>query len=343
MADMNQLHTLTAIPESFLEIDARNLYKIFDGPSLIHLPGKLEDVLFVSILQHGNEDTGLKAIQAVLKNYHNQELPRAMSLFVANISGARHGLRRLDGQADYNRAWPGTDIASCVETNIMNDVFEQMRNIPLFATVDIHNNTGLNPHYSVVCQLDQSCLQLATLFNRIVMYTEGPKGMLIQAFSKLCPAVVLECGPVGNLTGTSHASNYLEACLHMSHLPEHRPAEHDLDLFHTIGSVKLRETASIGFSDDEQTSNYDLTFPAEVDHLNFHELDAGTRFGKLKANTPLPLYVESEDGIDITKQFLVVDGTDLLLKSKTMPAMLTLNERVIRQDCLCYFMERYAR
>jgi hypothetical protein len=24
-----------------------------------------------------------------------------------------------------------------------------------------------------------------------------------------------------------------------------------------------------------------------------------------------------------------------------MPAMLTLDERIIRQDCLCYLMERY--
>jgi succinylglutamate desuccinylase len=34
-----------------------------------------------------------------------------------------------------------------------------------------------------------------------------------------------------------------------------------------------------------------------------------------------------------------VAGQLQIIKS-TMPSMLTLNQRVIRQDCLCYLMER---
>jgi len=29
------------------------------------------------------------------------------------------------------------------------------------------------------------------------------------------------------------------------------------------------------------------------------------------------------------------------LRTPIMPSMLTVNERAIRQDCLCYLMERY--
>jgi hypothetical protein len=36
----------------------------------------------------------------------------------------------------------------------------------------------------------------------------------------------------------------------------------------------------------------------------------------------------------------VVDGK-IRLRVPVMPSMLTLDERVVRQDCLCYLMERY--
>jgi len=50
----------------------------------------------------------------------------------------------------------------------------------------------------------------------------------------------------------------------------------------------------------------------------------------------------AEDGRDVTQDYFSVLNGELLLSRGAMPSMLTLNERVIRQDCLCYLMERYA-
>jgi succinylglutamate desuccinylase len=84
---------------------------VLPGPALIHLPGRRIPPLFVSVLLHGNEDTGWLAAQSVLKKYATVELPRALSLFIGNVEAARTGLRRLDGQPDYNRVWPGSEEA----------------------------------------------------------------------------------------------------------------------------------------------------------------------------------------------------------------------------------------
>ena len=65
----------------------------------------------MSVLLHGNEDTGLQAIQQVLRKHAGRPLPRALSIFVGNVAAARHNLRRLDHEPDYNRVWPGTDEA----------------------------------------------------------------------------------------------------------------------------------------------------------------------------------------------------------------------------------------
>ena len=103
-----QLTRLHALPEGFLDTSARALHRVLPGPTLIHLPGRRTPELFVSVLLHGNEDVGLVAIQQVLKAHAGRELPRALSILIGNVTAAQEGVRRLDGQPDYNRVWPGT-------------------------------------------------------------------------------------------------------------------------------------------------------------------------------------------------------------------------------------------
>ena len=60
------LTVLEALPEGFLDTPARELHRLLSGPTLIHLPGRRSAPLLVSALQHGNEDSGLVALQSVL-------------------------------------------------------------------------------------------------------------------------------------------------------------------------------------------------------------------------------------------------------------------------------------
>ncbi len=145
-----------ALPPGLLDLPAARLGEVLPGPALIHLPGRRTPPLFVSVLLHGNEDTGWLAAQSVLKKYATAELPRALSLFIGNVEAARSGLRRLDGQPDYNRVWPGSEEAHPAELAMMRQVVDVMRARGVFASIDIHNNTGLNPHYACVNRLDQA-------------------------------------------------------------------------------------------------------------------------------------------------------------------------------------------
>ena len=45
-------------------------------------------------------------------------------------------------------------------------------------------------------------------------------------------------------------------------------------------------------------------------------------------------------GNDVTSQYFEIRDGELRITRRTMPSMLTLDERIIRQDCLCYLMER---
>jgi hypothetical protein len=324
------------LPPGLLDLPASRLYEVLPGPTLIHLPGRRQPPLFVSILLHGNEDTGWLAAQAVLKKYADSELPRALSLFIGNVEAARAGLRRLDGQPDYNRVWPGSEDAPTAESAMMQQVVDIMRGRGAFASLDIHNNTGLNPHYACVNSLEQNFLHLALLFSRIVVYFIRPRGVQSAAFAEWCPSVTVECGKPGNPESVAHAAEFIEACLHLSEFPELPVAPHDVDLFHTIATVKVPEYASFGFN----AAAADINFVPELDHFNFRELERGISLGQVRQDSAVRLQVVNKDGEDIGDRLFDYRQGEISLKQPLMPAMLTRDERVIRQDCLCYLMER---
>jgi succinylglutamate desuccinylase len=325
-----------SLPEGFLSARPRDLEGLLGGPTLIHLPGRRREPLFVSVLLHGNEPVGLEAVQALLRSPPPGGLPRSLSLFVGNVSAARAGVRRLDGQPDYNRVWPGGDGGDTPEHRLMARVADRMRGLAPFASVDVHNNTGLNPHYACVNRLENRFLQLATLFGRTVVYFIRPRGVQSLAFAEFCAAVTLECGKAGDARGVAHARDFITACLQLAEIPSAPVPAHDMDLFHTVAVVKVPETVSFSFSEGPE----DLILDTDLDRMNFRELPAGTALATVRPGSPLLIEARSETGEDVTTEYFAIHQDRLVLRRPMMPSMLTLDQRVVRQDCLCYLMER---
>ncbi len=335
-----KLQQLNSLPDGLLECEAHQLADLLNGPTLLHLEGRREQPLFVSVLMHGNEITGWDAVCALLKKYSaggKLDLPRTLSLFIGNVSAAEKGLRRLEGQPDYNRVWPGADTHGLIEHEIMHSVISVMAKRKPFASIDVHNNTGLNPHYACINKLDEPFLRMATLFSRTVVYFIRPTGVQSLAMAELCPAVTLECGRPDQPYGMRHALEYIDACLHLAQWPEHPVADHDIDLFHTVATIKVPGDISFGFD----VEGVDLSFATDLDLLNFRELPKGTSLGRIALPSGVGLQVQDEFGVDVSDHYLRQEGGELLLRQSVMPSMLTKDARVIRQDCFGYLMERY--
>jgi len=331
------LRQVDTLPERLTSIKPDELHTIFPQPTLMHLPGRIEQPLFISVLQHGNESTGFLAVQALLNKYMERDLPRSISIFFSNVLAAKEGLRRLDHQPDYNRIWPGTEAPAGPETIMTQQVVDEMVRRRVFASIDIHNNTGLNPHYGCVNRLDPRYLQLANIFSRLVVYFIRPKGVQSAAFAQLCPAVTLECGKPGQAHGVEHALEYLDTCLHLITISEQPAASRNIDLFHTVAQVTIPD--SVSFSFEEKPVDFRLV--NDLDYMNFTEIPAETVIGSVRDHSKIPLLACHETGDDVTSDYFEVnDDGELVLKKNIMPSMLTLDERVIRQDCLCYIMER---
>lgn len=325
------------IPEGFVNAGAEDLHKLLGGPSLIHIPGRREAPLFLSVMQHGDELAGLHAVQSLLAKYQDRELPRALSIFVGNVEAAEYEVRMLASQPDYNRIWPGSQSGPSPEHAMMQQVVDEMAQRNVFASLDIHNNTGINPHYSCVNRIDDRYFHLATLFARTVVYFTKPEGVQSGAFAPLCPAVTVECGLVGQTFGDVHALEYIDACLNLSEIPTHPVQPHDIDLFHTVAIVRVPQEAEFGFGD----SDNDIVFESDLDHMNFRELEPGTCIGMIREGSNVRLRVEDNKGNEVGEEFFSYENNEIILKKHVMPSMLTVNERAIRQDCLGYLMERH--
>jgi len=326
------------VPDAMLHSTSIELEKLLGGPALFYLDGARKPPLFITVLQHGNEPTGFEAIQQILRRYQSVGLPRAIWLFVANVSASAAGMRKLDGQHDYNRAWPGTVDTTTAEAALMREVVDTVTAQPLFASVDLHNNTGSNPHYGCVNELGPNYLQLATLFARTVVYFKQPVGVQSLAMSKHCPAVTLECGQAGENAALVHAIEFLDACLHMHHLPDHQVAPHDITLLRTVAVAKMRAGVSFGFG----AGNHEVQFRPDLDKLNFGPLKAGEQLATLTGDAGMPVVVTKDNGADISASLFDVAGGTFTLKQTLTPSMATLDVGIIKQDCLFYVMEQMA-
>lgn len=335
-----KLATLDHLPGGFLDAAARDLAELLSGPTLIHLDGARRPPLFVSLLLHGDESTGLAAVQDVLRRHAGRTLPRALTLFVGNVQAARAGVRRLPEQRDFNRVWPGGAEADSAEGAVMRAVVEAMRETGVFASIDVHNNSGFNPLYACVNRTSDPFLQLARLFSRTVVFFTEPRGVQSLAFADLCPAVTVECGRAGSPEGETHAADFIDAALCLSAIPGHPPAPQDIDLFQTEAIVRVPAEISLAFG----AGDADLVFRGDLDHLNFGELAPGTPFGRVRRGCATPLFVSTRDagpgGANRIWSWFELRGETLVLRRAAMPAMLTRSEAAIRQDCLCYLMLR---
>jgi len=341
---MSNLTILDHIPSAFLSIPHREIKELFDTPTLIHLKGEKHPALFISILLHGNEYSGLQIMQEILKKYQTTDgykLPRSIWLFVGNVDAAQMGVRLRDGQTDFNRAWPGTPEPNSDTALLIQKVMDKITQDELFAAIDLHNNTGKNPPYGCISVVNEKNKYLSSFFNHIAMVFQSPKGVSTMAFDDICPAITLECSTPGNEPAIKRAFELIDDLMHMDHFPEKPLPSHDLQLVKNSATIKINADVTFCFEDDEysDTLGYDLTLVKNFEHHNFTLLEKNEVFAY--SEVAKPLLVIAPDGEDITEEIIQNDNGKVSLKKAQMPAMISMDKKIILQDCLCYLLEDY--
>ena len=249
LAAVTALNRFQAIPPRLLDAGPQELLGLLGGPTLLHLRSGPEGspthrgALFVSVLLHGNETSGWYAVRRLLRDFPAP--PRDLLILVGNVEAAASGLRTLPGQQDFNRMWRKP-------TGIAREVLCHVAKVSLLAVVDLHNNTGRNPHYSVLTDFSAGSRGLAALFGDTAVYIEEPATVLTRAFSPHTPNITLELGPVSDKEAARRGYEYLRGLLQSDGIPE-APGG-NTQLYRTLARVHLRDGTRFAFTNRESTS-----------------------------------------------------------------------------------------
>ena len=117
------------------------------GPTAIRVPGRDPSrTRVVTTLLHGNEPSGMRAIQSWLREARQPAV--SAILIVASVEAAKSRRRALPGRRDLNRCFYGP-FEGDAEGRLAREILDAIAQAAPEAVVDVHNNTGHNPAYGV--------------------------------------------------------------------------------------------------------------------------------------------------------------------------------------------------
>lgn len=330
-----KLTVIESIPTRFFEIESNEILSVFPTPTLIHLKGnqaQQKKPLFISALLHGNETTSFYVIQKFLQDKKLNQLERDLIIFMGNVEAASKKQRMLEGQPDFNRIWDNdTSFAGA----IAKEVIDYAKSHDVFASVDIHNNTGHNPYYACINRLDESFVSLASLFAPYIVYFTEPHEVQSMAFANFTPSVTLECGIPGVAEGIAYVTSYLNKIYELQDLKDINPNKSNLKVYQTQARLILKQGIELDYNYD-CTSNSDISLRTDIDDFNFQELKPEESLGYTK--DPQFIRVIDNHNQDITDVYLEFVNHEIKVKKTTFPAMLTTDGKIAIKDCLGYFM-----
>ena len=85
--------------------------------------------------------------------------------------------------------------------------------------------------------------------------------------------------------------------------------------------------------------NFAVRQEQNFEDRNFTLFDPHQVFGYTRVERPL--LITDPDGHDVTDDILRVEEGRIYLNNTLMPAMITYDKLVVRQDCLCYLLQDY--
>lgn len=330
------VRTTTTLPRHVAALPAAGLLAVLGGPTLFDLRHAGKPPLFVSTLLHGNETSGWDAVRRIALSDEATEF--SWMLFLGNVQAAAQGARSLPEQPDFNRIWQPSAEDDETPAGSDSDIWQEDSHVhpseaqlaeavtqaaraarPFFA-VDVHNNSGHNPPYSVITSLDETTLAAAAAFSPRAIHARQPAGVQTRRFARFCPAVTIETGQPEDPQSAERAEVYLLDCLRRGQPPS---AEHSrLALFENTVRVTVRG---------------DVEPHPGLERLNFGVAAPGqciAHRGELVA--------QDSQGRVVTEQYFEADGSATRLTRSVTLSMYTSDVAIARQDCLCYFMTQVA-
>jgi succinylglutamate desuccinylase len=296
---------------------------------LIRIPGKKNwKPVLISTLLHGNETTGFQALKILFEKWGTAEWLRPVWILYGNPEAAREFVRHLPHQPDFNRIWGS-------EHPISQQFLPELLRGNFAFCIDIHNTTGINPHYSALTRTDSLTLGLSSLFSPLAVHFTTPPGTLTGALAPHFTSITIECGQSGSIKTEQEISEFLAQAIHLETAPQYHSHKNRIQLFESFAQIKILSGASFSF--EGQHASSDFKFARNFDQANFTSYSEGHIFA-WKKSKELRLQILTSLGEDVSDEYFDQDGYTVKVKKSFTPSLLTQAPEIVRSDCLGYVM-----
>jgi hypothetical protein len=234
----------------------------------------------------------------------------------------------LPGRRDLNRGFgrPADDL----DGRIAQEALESLQRGAVEAGIDLHNNSGHNPAYSVLLPADAQHLGIAELFAKVHVYTDFRMGTIMEALELTFPMVTVECGHAGDEGADDLAWKGTREFLWQNELPESAPDRATV-LSHPL-RVLVAPGVSVAFGNEAQHAH--LLLSPDVDRHNFQTLEPGTPLGTLQHGTRVPLVARDARGRDFSEELFECRAEQVRVRRRLTPMMMTTDPAIAHADCL---------
>ena len=330
----------------FLHGSDEDILVALQRPALVRIPGRgsgPRPARFAACLLHGNEDSGYRAVMRVLREEPSFDFD--WWVFIGNVRAATQegwfAHRYLEGQEDFNRVWglhpPTTRMRRCADL-VLSCLAQEA---DLEAAVDMHNNTGVNPHYAVLPRLSRDFVHLGAVCADTALVWGLRAHTLMEALASRCPAIAIEAGLPGLAENADFAERALRRFLAVEAIDEGTQTPERV--FDMRVKVIVRPEVPFAFG-GSLTDDVELVLVPGLDGANFGMLLAGSELGWVSEGaSAVPLLATDMRGVEVTERYFTVrsDGA-VVLREDVTPVMMTTTALQARRDCLFYIARRIA-
>jgi succinylglutamate desuccinylase len=330
-----------SIPDFFYELNQENVLDYLDEMSLFYQKGDLDKTVVLSTMLHGNETSGLFAIQKFLKSILPTSNQPSYMILLGNPKAFHQNKRLVENQLDRNRIWQLDGEHE--DHELSKQVIEKLINFPLVCAIDIHNNTGKNPYFCCVNRLDKKTLGMASLFEADALFFENPSTAFTTFMGRFCPSVTLECGMSGDAVGVEKAFKFISSSVVKAVNEGFLEQKFTHSVFKSFGKFRIPESTNIVFKKREKPNIFKETnlvwFFDDLEKFNLKLVPTGEKIGEILGSKD-QVRIESEFSEDLFEELFELKGTEIIVKHEFYAAMVTKNVEVAKSDCFFYFLKK---
>ncbi|MDX1511339.1 MAG: succinylglutamate desuccinylase/aspartoacylase family protein [Nitriliruptorales bacterium] len=327
------------LPADLLGLEPLDLLHQLQRPTLIRVPGSGHQApRAVATLLHGDESTGLLALQKILERQRTYRFDFYVVIGNVRAALADEGFqhRYLDDQEDFNRIW-GIDDPTTHLRLAADGILAKLREAEIESLIDIHNNSGNNPFYAIVTRDRPVVVNTATFFTTTLLFWDMEAHTLMEALEDECAAIAVECGLPGRPESLAFAVDALRRYLGAGPMKTD-VARRDYDLLGNIRKVVIRPEVAFRFGGN-LADDVDFVIDGEADVHNFVQVSPGHVLGHVVPGAAMPLQVIDHRGADVTGEHFDVDDGRIVITTSATPVMMTRTEEAARKDCLFYLAD----